>query len=83
MRNTTFNFTVEGDSYDELSQKAESAVNKFLASLDEDDFEDERGFDSYNSGSRVNYELLVHLNQDFESEYSYTAEVIAKIRETK
>lgn len=78
-KTTTFNFKVEGDSYDSLLMMADATLGRFLSSPDEDEFEDENT--SHGPSSRVNYEMIVSKNDDISSEYEYRAEVFAKIRD--
>lgn len=81
MRTTTLKFVVSGDSYDELASAADAAISKFLRSED-DDYE----FDEdYEAASRhtVNYELVVSESLEPSSDYQYTAEVIARIKDAR
>ena len=81
MRTTTLKFVVHGDSYEELTSAADTAIEKFLRSA-----EDEFDFgDDYESEARhsINYELVVSESQDLSSDYEYTAEVIARIKDVR
>lgn len=78
-RTTTFQFTVEGDNYDDLASKADNTIARFMSSAHEEEFEDEK-FDS-SSGPRINYELVVTTNENIVSDYEYRADVIARIRD--
>lgn len=79
MRTTTLKFVVFGDSYEELSQAADAAISKFLGidSEDDDEFEPEPPSHS------INYELIVSEITEITSEYQYTAEVIARIKDVR
>lgn len=81
MKSTTLTFKVSGDSYEELIKAADASVNKFLTSSHDEDFEDENGSTDSLSSVRVSYELVVAANEDIASDYEYTAEVIAKMRD--
>ena len=81
MRTTTLKFVVYGDSYEELTSAADTAIEKFLRSA-----EDEFNFgDDYEPETRhnINYELVVSESQDLSSDYEYTAEVIARIKDVR
>ena len=81
MRTTTLKFVVYGDSYEELTSAADTAIEKFLRSA-----EDEFNFgDDYEPETRhnINYELVVSESQDLSSDYEYTAEVIARIKDAR
>lgn len=85
MRTTTLKFVVHGDNYDELRDAADLAISKFLGSsseIEEDDDETEYE-DEVAPVHTVNYELVVSENTDLNSEYEYTAEVIARIKDVK
>jgi hypothetical protein len=80
-RTTTLKFVVSGDSYDELTSAADAAISKFLRAEDDDyEFDEE-----YESSSRhnVNYEIVVSEAGEMSSEYEYTAEVIARIKDVR
>jgi hypothetical protein len=81
---TTLRFKVEGDSYQELLEAAETSIRKFVNSDDEDDEDyelDEEPYESVSSTPRVSYELVVEENCDMSSEHQYTAEVIARLKD--
>jgi hypothetical protein len=81
LRTTTLKFVVHGDSYEELTSAADTAIEKFLRSA-----EDEFDFgDDYEPETRhnINYELVVSESQDLSSDYEYTAEVIARIKDAR
>jgi hypothetical protein len=81
LRTTTLKFVVHGDSYEELTSAADTAIEKFLRSA-----EDEFDFgDDYEPEARhnINYELVVSESQDLSSDYEYTAEVIARIKDAR
>lgn len=78
-RTTTFQFTVEGDNYEELTLRAANTITRFMSSAEDEEFEDDKL--DYSSGPRVNYELLVSTNEDIASEYQYKADVVARIRD--
>jgi hypothetical protein len=81
LRTTTLKFIVHGDSYEELTSAADTAIEKFLRSA-----EDEFDFgDDYEPETRhnINYELVVSESQDLSSDYEYTAEVIARIKDAR
>jgi hypothetical protein len=81
LRTTTLKFVVYGDSYEELTSAADTAIEKFLRSA-----EDEFNFgDDYEPETRhnINYELVVSESQDLSSDYEYTAEVIARIKDVR
>lgn len=67
----TFKTTVSGDTYEDIKEKAEEEICNFLE-IDTSDEEELQG--------RVNYELVIEQDLDFEAEFSYKAEVIARIR---
>lgn len=67
----TFKTTVSGDTYEDIKEKAEEEICNFL----EIDTSDEEELQA-----RVNYELVIEQDLDFEAEFSYKAEVIARIR---
>jgi hypothetical protein len=81
MRTTTLKFVVSGDSYEELSQAADAAISKFLG-VDSDD-EDDEYFDPEPPSHAINYELIVSESPEITSEYQYTAEVIARIKDVR
>jgi hypothetical protein len=81
LRTTTLKFVVHGDSYEELTSAADTAIEKFLRfAEDEFDFGDD-----YEPETRhnINYELVVSESQDLSSDYEYTAEVIARIKDAR
>ena len=81
MRTTTLKFYVVGDSYDELVSAADTAIEKFLRSAEDDyDFGDD-----YEPEVRhnINYELVVGESEDISSDYQYKAEVIARIKDAR
>lgn len=82
MRTTTLKFIVYGNSYDELTSAADIAISKFLESSDDEfEFDDEE----YEPLSRhtINYELIVSEDTNKLSEYKYTSEVIARIKDVR
>lgn len=83
MKSITLNLSVQGDSYEELREKADIAIAKFLGTNDEpDDFADED--DVAENFQAVNYELIVTQKQeDIMSEYEYSAQVIAKVKDVR
>ena len=83
MRTTTLKFTVQGDNYEELKHAADSAISKFLGGQDEE-LEDEDDFiESEIVNHGINYELIVYENSEITSEYEYSAEVIARIKDVQ
>lgn len=82
MRTTTFKFFVQGDSYNELVEKADSAITKFLDSDSEflDSEDDELDEEDFKSSKSSNYEMIVSKN-DLNDEYEYSAEVITRIKD--
>jgi len=81
MRTTTLKFVVSGDSYEELSQAADAAISKFLgAHSDDEDYEE---FEPEPPSHSINYELIVSEITEITSEYQYTAEVIARIKDVR
>jgi hypothetical protein len=81
LRTTTLKFVIHGDSYEELYSAADTAIEKFLRSA-----EDEFDFgDDYEPETRhnINYELVVSEAKDLSSDYEYTAEVIARIKDAR
>jgi hypothetical protein len=81
LRTTTLKFVVHGDSYEELTSAADTAIEKFLRSAeDEFDFGDDYEPETRHS---INYELVVSESQDLSSDYEYTAEVIARIKDAR
>ncbi len=86
MRTTSLKFVVHGDSYEELTSAADAAINRFLGSSDYEEEEFEDNLEEYEDRPQrhtVNYELVVTENPDVSSEYQYTAEVIARIKDVK
>jgi hypothetical protein len=82
MKSITLNLTVQGDSYEELREKADIAIAKFLGTNDEvDDFFSEE--DPAENFQQVNYELIVSQKEDITSEYEYSAQVIAKVKDVR
>lgn len=81
MRTTTLKFVVCGDSYEELSQAADAAISKFLGVYNDD--EDDEDFEPEPPSHSINYELIVSENSEITSEYEYTAEVIARIKDVR
>lgn len=81
MRSLTLNFIVQGDSYDDLQHKADAVIAKFLGVEDEEDdfFQDETA----SMLQQVNYELVVTQNTEIASEFEYTAQVIAKVKNVR
>lgn len=81
MRSLTLNFTVQGDNYDDLQQKADAVIAKFLGVEDEEDdfFQDETS----SMLQQVNYELVVTQNPNITSEFEYEAQVIAKVKNVR
>ncbi len=80
MKSITLNLNVQGDSYEELREKADIAISKFLGTDDEeDDFFDEDSIPE--SFKTFNYELVVTQNNDLSAEYQYSAQVIAKVKD--
>lgn len=65
---TTFKTTVYGDSFDEVEEKAEEEI----ASLLQIPIEEVSGVS--------NYELLVSRDDDMGADFTYRAEVIARIK---
>ena len=82
MRTATLKFTVQGDNYEELKHAADSAISKFLGGNTED-VEDEDDFEQEISNHGINYELIVYENLEITSEYEYSAEVIARIKDVQ
>lgn len=80
---TTVHFQIGGDSYSELKENAEAAIHKFLetSSDPEYDLEDEDEYETDTSKPKVNYELIVKQTNDVSSEFEYTAEVIARLKD--
>jgi hypothetical protein len=68
MSATTFKAVVYGDSFDELQEKAEDEIASLLQ-IDISDVE-----------KLANYELLVSRDDDMGADFTYKAEVIARIR---
>ena len=81
MRTTTLKFVVSGDSYEELSQAADAAISKFLGAHSDD--EDDEEFEPEPPSHSINYELIVSEITEITSEYQYTAEVIARIKDVR
>lgn len=81
MRSLTLNFTVQGDNYEDLREKADIVIAKFLGvEEDEDDFFQD---DTSDILQQVNYELVVIQNSEIASEFEYTAQVIAKVKNVR
>lgn len=65
---TIFRVTVHGDTYDEIVLQAESEISSFLEVAMED------------LEKKVTYELQVEKDDAFDAEFTYKAEVIARIK---
>lgn len=65
---TTYDFTVYGDSYTEVLENAEVEISTFL------------GIDTDEINNRASYEM--HIQQDFgmDAEFTFKANVIARLR---
>lgn len=84
MRTASLKFVVHGDSYDELTLAADAAISRFLGSSNYvEDFEDEYDDEEPTNKHSINYELVVSENPDLSSDYQYTAEVIARIKDVR
>lgn len=81
MRTTTLKFVVRGDSYDELTSAADTAIEKFLRSA-EDEYEFNGDYEP-ETRHNINYELVVSESENLSSEYEYIAEVIARIKDVR
>lgn len=68
MSASTLKVTVYGDSFDELQEKAEDEICSLLQ-IDPSEVE-----------KIANYELLVSRDDDMGADFTYRAEVIARIR---
>jgi hypothetical protein len=81
MRALTLNFTVQGDNYEDLQERADAVIAKFLGLEDDEDdfFPDETS----SRLQQVNYELVVTQTQELTSEFEYTAQVIAKVKNVR
>jgi len=64
----TFRVTVYGDTYTEISEHAEEEIC-LLLEIDEEEFD-----------KKITYELLIEKDETFEAEYTYKAEVVARIK---
>ena len=82
---TTLKFVVQGDSYEELKDRADIAISKFLEVGEEDEeFDlDEEEYEPERPSQKIDYELLVTESDDISSNHQYTAEVIARIKDVK
>ncbi len=80
MKTITLNLTVQGDNYEELREKADIAISKFLGTEDEEDnfYDEESVPESFKS---INYELVVTELEGMSTEYKYSALVIAKVKD--
>lgn len=65
---TTFRVTVYGDTHTEILEKAEEEICSFLE-IDEEDV-----------AKKVSFELVIEKDESFEAEYTYKADVIARIK---
>lgn len=81
MRTATLKFTVQGDNYEELKRSADSAISKFLGGSDEDSEDEYEDYEDEIANHGINYELIVYENTEITSEYEYSAEVIARIKD--
>jgi len=80
----TLKFVVEGDSYQELKERADAAISKFLEISEEFDFEDdEEEYEESPPAHKIDYELVVSESLDISSDHQYTAEVIARIKDVR
>jgi predicted RNase H-like HicB family nuclease len=84
MRSITLNFTVQGDTYEELREKADISIARFLgvAEVEEDDFFDDEYVPEFFQNVN-NYELVVIRNDGLDNEFEYTAQVIGKIKDAR
>jgi hypothetical protein len=80
LKTITLNLTVQGDNYEELREKADIAISKFLGTEDEEDnfYDEESVPESFKS---INYELVVTELEGMSTEYKYSALVIAKVKD--
>ena len=68
MISSTLRVFVDGDSYDEIIEKAEKEISDFME------------IDVEEISKKVNYELLISKTEDMSSDTEYQAEVIARIK---
>jgi len=68
MMSATYKTTVVGDSYDELTERAQEEVASLLGVNDLSE-----------ASGRARFELVIS-NNDEDSNYNFSAEVIARIR---
>ncbi len=81
MKSITLNLVVQGDNYEELREKADVEISKFLGTEEEEEdyfFDEDSVPESFKN---INYELVVTQNEDISSEYRYSAQVIAKVKD--
>jgi hypothetical protein len=64
----TFRVTVYGDLYSEILENAEEEICSLLE-ISEEEFQ-----------GKVQYELIIEKEEEFDSEFTYKAEVIARIK---
>jgi hypothetical protein len=64
----TFRVTVYGDLYSEIVENAEEEICSLLE-ISEEELQ-----------GKIQYELVIQKEEDFDSEFTYKAEVIARIR---
>lgn len=70
MRSMTFKVTVFGDSYEDIVARAEDEIQSFLlAESDEDELT-----------KKISYELFVEKDEEFDAEFTYRADVVARIK---
>lgn len=83
MKSITLQISVQGDSHDELSRRAEEEIVKFLGvSIDYDeDYEEHEYREEMKSVLKnVSYDMVVFENADITSDYLYTAAITARLR---
>lgn len=77
MRTVNFTFSICGDSKDELVEKAEIEIAKFLGMyVDEYDLDFEEPLEPL----KVNYEMIVEPEEDGKK-YDYRAQVIVRFKD--
>lgn len=88
-KSTTLKFVVEGDTYQELITKAETRLSNFIEADSEDDFDFDIDFDedeyenSKPTNVKVDYELAVTEESDISTEFQYSAQVTARIKDVR
>lgn len=78
MINVNFTFNVNGDSYRELQEKADSVIVEFLNESEESP--EALEFADFRSNFSIDYDMTITENRDMEVDSDYSAEVTARVK---